>query len=218
MKNKPQPRAVIYARVSTTDQHNTVQIHDLKEYVKHRTWKLAAVYQDKISGAKASRPGLDQLMAAARQRQFDVVLVQKLDRFGRSLVQCISGIQELSSLGIRFIATSQGIDTDESNPSSKLLLHLLAAFAQFEREIIRERVVAGLEHARRKGVRLGRPRSVEIDARRLAKVAALHGEGHSFSTIAKRLKLNRATLYKAHRVSAGTWPAMLKSNRRAALK
>jgi putative DNA-invertase from lambdoid prophage Rac len=200
MKNKSQqPRAAIYARVSTQDQHNAIQIHHLKEYAKHRGWKLAVVYQDKMSGAKASRPEFDRLMADARQRSFDVVLVQKLDRFGRSLLHCITGIQELTSLGIRFIATSQGLDTDENNPASKLFLHVLAAFAQFEREIIRERVVAGLEHARRRGVKLGRPQSVNIDARQLAKVAALRRDGHSFTAIAERMKLNRSTIYKAFR-------------------
>src|SRR5690348_54998 len=127
----PSFRAAIYARVSTTDQNNTVQVRELTEYVERRGWQLAGVYQDQISGAHATRPGLDRLMADARQRRFDGVLVWKLDRFGRSLVACVSGIQELASLGIRFIATSQGLDTDESNPASKLLLHILAAVAQF---------------------------------------------------------------------------------------
>jgi len=129
--------AAIYARVSTSDQTNAIQVRELKEYVERRGWELAAVYQDQMSGAKASRPGLDQLIADARTRKFDIVAVWKLDRFGRSLVHCVSGIQELASLGVRFIATSQGLDTDESNPASKLLLHILAAVAQFERELIR---------------------------------------------------------------------------------
>src|SRR5712692_7187331 len=89
----------------------------------------------------------------ARCRRFDAVVVWKLDRFGRSLVHCVSGIQELSSLGIRFIATSQGLDTDESNPGSKLLMHILAAVAQFERELIRERVSAGIRNAKAKGTK-----------------------------------------------------------------
>lgn len=113
-------KAAIYARVSTTDQTNAIQVRELTEYVDRRGWELTSVYQDQMSGAKASRPGLDQLIADARRRKFDVVVVWKLDRFGRSLVHCVSGIQELASLGIRFIATSQGLDTDESNPASKL--------------------------------------------------------------------------------------------------
>src|SRR5207302_7606029 len=96
-------RAVIYARVSTCDQHNEIQVRELTEYVQRRGWELVSVYQDTMSGAKVSRPGLDRLMADARQRRFDAVLVWKLDRFGRSLVHCVGGIQELASLGVRFI-------------------------------------------------------------------------------------------------------------------
>ena len=86
-------RAAIYARVSTADQHNAIQIRELTDYVQRRGWELAGTYQDQISGAKASRPGLDRIMADARLRQFDAVLVWKLDRFGRSLVHCVGGIR-----------------------------------------------------------------------------------------------------------------------------
>src|SRR6478609_5397081 len=182
-------RAAIYARVSTTDQTNTIQVSQLKDYVERRGWTLAGVYQDQMSGAKASRPGLDQLMADAQRRQFDVVLVWKLDRFGRSLVHCVSGIQELSSLGIRFIATSQGLDTDESNPASKLLLHILAAVAQFERELIRERVSAGMKNAKARGTRsgkpIGRPRRV-FDHQQ---VRQLRHSGLAIDAIARQMKL-----------------------------
>jgi len=154
----------IYARVSTSDQTNAIQIRELKEYVERRGWSVAAVYQDQMSGAKASRPGLDQLMSDARVRRFDAVLVWKLDRFGRSLVHCVGAIQELQALGIRFIAASQGLDTDESNPASKLLLHILAAVAQFERELIHERVSAGMKAAKTHGTKtgnaIGRPRRI----------------------------------------------------------
>jgi len=134
---------------------NANQINELKEYVERRGWTLQNVYQDQMSGAKASRPGLDQLIVDARRRRFDAVVVWKLDRFGRSLVHCVSGIQELASLGVRFIATSQGLDTDESNPASKLLMHILAAVAQFERELIRERVSAGMKAAKARGTKTG---------------------------------------------------------------
>jgi putative DNA-invertase from lambdoid prophage Rac len=113
-----------------------------------------------MSGAKAQRPGLDTLMADARLHKFDAVIVWKLDRFGRSLINCVAGIQELTAAGVRFIAMSQGLDTDTSNPTSRLLLHILAAVAEFERELIKERVSAGLKHAKAKGVRIGRPRRV----------------------------------------------------------
>src|ERR1700730_19000199 len=113
--------AAIYARVSTTDQTNAIQIRELTEYVTRRGWELASVYQDQMSGAKASRPGLDQLIADARTRKFDIVVVWKLDRFGRSLVHCVSGIQEVASLGVRFVASSQATVYYQSNPASKLL-------------------------------------------------------------------------------------------------
>lgn len=189
-------RAAIYARVSTSDQNNAIQIRELTEYIERRHWEAAGVYQDQISGAKVSRPGLDRLMADARVRRFDAVLVWKLDRFGRSLVHCVSGIQELSSLGVRFIATSQGLDTDESNAASKLLLHILAAVAQFERELIRERVSAGMRSAKAKGTRsgkpIGRPRVV-FDR---AEVLRLHREGLSLAKIASRTRLGRGTIFR----------------------
>ena len=190
-------RAAIYARVSTADQHNAIQIRELTEYVERRGWELAGTYQDTMSGAKANRPGLDKLMADARQRRFDAVLVWKLDRFGRSLVHCVSGIQELSSLGIRFIATSQGLDTDESNPASKLLLHILAAVAQFERELIRERVSAGIRNAKAKGTKsgkaIGRPRRV-FDR---GEILRLRQDGHSLAQIARRMNVGVGTVARA---------------------
>jgi putative DNA-invertase from lambdoid prophage Rac len=187
-------RTAIYARVSTSDQTNAIQIRELKEYVERRGWSLAGVYQDQMSGAKASRPGLDQLMADARRRTFDAVVVWKLDRFGRSLVHCVSGIQELASLGIRFIATSQGLDTDESNPASKLLMHILAAVAQFERELIRERVSAGMKAAKTNGTKtgnaIGRPRRVFSRD----EVVRLRETGFSIEKIAGRMGIGVGTV------------------------
>jgi len=190
----PSMRAAIYARVSTSDQHNAIQVRELTEYLQRRGWELAGTYQDTMSGAKATRPGLDKLMADAQQRRFDAVLVWKLDRFGRSLVHCVSGIQELSSLGIRFIATSQGLDTDESNPASKLLMHILAAVAQFERELIRERVSAGMRNAKSKGTRsgkaIGRPRRVSDRE----EVLRLRQDGVSMAQIARQMQVGVGTV------------------------
>jgi DNA invertase Pin-like site-specific DNA recombinase len=187
-------RAAIYARVSTSDQNNAIQVRELTEYIQRRGWALVGTYLDQMSGAKASRPGLDRLMADARQRRFEVVLVWKMDRFGRSLVHCISAIQELASLGVRFIATSQGLDTDESNPASKLLLHILAAVAQFERELIRERVSAGMRTARARGTRtgrdIGRPRRVFDRGR----VLLLREAGQSWRQIASALGVGVGTV------------------------
>lgn len=187
-------RAALYARVSTADQHNAIQVRELTDYVQRRGWELAGIYQDQISGAKASRPGLDKLMSDARQRRFDVVLVWKLDRFGRSLVHCVSGIQELASLGIRFIATSQGLDTDESNPASKLLIHILAAVAQFERELIRERVSAGMRNAKTKGTRSGKPIGRPRRIFNRAEVVRLRQDGLTLAEIARQTRLGIGTV------------------------
>jgi DNA invertase Pin-like site-specific DNA recombinase len=195
--------AAIYARVSTADQTNAIQVSELKDYVERRGWSLANVYQDQMSGAKASRPGLDQLMADARRRRFDVVVVWKLDRFGRSLVHCVSGIQELASAGIRFIATSQGLDTDESNPASKLLLHILAAVAQFERELIRERVSAGMKAAKARGTKtgnaIGRPRRIfDRD-----EVVRLRKTGLSIEKVARQMRIGVGTVVRAVQARSG---------------
>ena len=205
-------RAAIYARVSTTDQHNDIQIRELTEYVRRREWELAGIYEDQMSGAKSSRPGLDRLMQDARSRRLDVVLVLKLDRFGRSLVHCVSAIQELQSLGIRFIATSQGLDTDESNPASKLLMHILAAVAQFERELIRERVSAGMKAARIRGTRtgnaIGRPRRVFYRD----EVLRLRGDGLSFEKIARQLGIGVGTVARVVRARPESTPAFQKAS------
>lgn len=130
------------------------------------------------------------------------MLVYKLDRFGRSLVHCVSGIQELQSLGIQFIAVSQGLDTDESNPASKLLMHILAAVAQFERELIRERVSAGIRTAKANGTRsgqpIGRPRVI-VDRQR---VIQLRLAGASWATIGEALEVPSTTARRAYREPA----------------
>jgi putative DNA-invertase from lambdoid prophage Rac len=189
-------RTAIYARVSTSDQTNAIQVRELKEYVERRCWTLANVYQDQMSGAKASRPGLNQLLADARLRKFDAVLVWKLDRFGRSLVHCVGAIQELQALGIRFISISQGLDTDMSNPTSQLLMHILAAVAQFERELIHERVSAGMRSAKTHGTKtgkaIGRPRRV-FDR---AEVMRLRGVGLSIGNIARQMSIGAGTVVR----------------------
>jgi putative DNA-invertase from lambdoid prophage Rac len=135
-------------------------------------------------------------MADARRRRFDVLVVWKLDRFGRSLVHRVSGIQELASLGIRFIATSQGLDTDESNPASKLLMHMLAAVAQFERELIRERVSAGMKavktHGTKTGNAIGRPRRIF----NRDEVVRLRGTGLSIKKIADQMSIGVGTMVR----------------------
>jgi putative DNA-invertase from lambdoid prophage Rac len=183
-------KVAIYARVSTTDQHNEIQVKELTEYVQRRGWELAGIYQDQMGGARAQRPGLDALMAGARLHQFDAVVVMKLDRFGRSLINCVAGIQELTAAGVRFLATSQGLDTDVSSPTSRLLLHILAAVAEFERELIKERVSAGLKHAKANGAPIGRPRRV-FDRQ---KALDMREQGMSYPALAQALGVGYGTV------------------------
>jgi DNA invertase Pin-like site-specific DNA recombinase len=142
-------RVAAYTRVSTPDQNPDLQLQELRDYADRQGWEVVESYHDVISGTKARRPGLDRLMADARLRKFDCVLVWKLDRFGRSLVDCLSSIQALESYGVRFIAVTQALDTDHRNPASRLLVHVLGATAEFERSLILERSQAGQARYRR---------------------------------------------------------------------
>lgn len=187
-------RVALYARVSTSDQNCEMQLGELREYCARRGWAIAGEYVDTgISGAKASRPQLNKLKADARQRRFDAVLVWKLDRWGRSVADSISGIQELVSLGIRFLAITQNLDTDESNPMSRFLLHIMAAFAELEREMIRERVNSGVQAAKKKGKHCGRP--VKIFRRDLA--IEMRAAGKSWREIGAHFGTSHMTIRRA---------------------
>jgi putative DNA-invertase from lambdoid prophage Rac len=191
MKTLEKLRVAIYARVSTSDQHCRQQIEDLRAYAKARKWKVEGEYVDHgVSGRRNSRPALDRLMDAARKREIDCILVWKLDRWGRSVSHLVTSLQELSSLGVRFIATTQAIDTDHGSPLSRLLLHLLAAISEFERELAVERVRAGLAHARRQGRIGGRPRLV-VDRE---KVRELHEGGQTMREIAAAMGISAAAV------------------------
>jgi putative DNA-invertase from lambdoid prophage Rac len=185
--------AAIYARVSTQDQNCEMQVRELGEYVVRRGWQVSAEYIDTgWSGAKASRPELDRLMKDAALRRFDAVLVWKLDRFGRSVRNCLDGIENLRAHGVRFLAVSQSIDTDESNPTARLLLHILASVAEFERELIRERVRAGIKSAKHKGKQLGRKRVVFDRSR----AEEMHQAGATVREIAIALQVGRGTVQR----------------------
>jgi putative DNA-invertase from lambdoid prophage Rac len=184
----------IYARVSTLDQSCEMQLHELRQYVAKQDWQVFQEYVDTgFSGAAASRPRLDQLLRDARLQQFDGVLVWKLDRWGRSVAHCVRSIQELVSLGIRFLSPTESIDTGADSPMSKLLMHLFAAFAEMERGIIRERVCAGVRAAKARGTALGRPRRVF----RRDEAIRLRKQGMSWRKIAKTLNLPMSTVIDA---------------------
>lgn len=217
-------RSAIYARVSTVDQHCEMQLGELREYCQRRGWTISGEYVDTgWSGAKASRPELDRVLKDASVHKFDVILVWKLDRFGRSVQNISEQLARLNSWGIRFIATSQSLDTDQANPTSRLLLHILASVAEFEREMIRERVSAGVKVYRDayrdgkigkarhslsgKNLPPGRPRSV-FDRQRALELRA---KGMSLRTVAKRFGIGVAT---AHRLIAESQKAAKKGQKR----
>jgi putative DNA-invertase from lambdoid prophage Rac len=190
----PVIRAAIYARVSTTDQTCALQLRELRIYVKARGWKLAGEYVDTgWSGTKASRPELDRIMRDARARKTDCIVVWKLDRWGRSVANLLSSLQELKGMGVRWIATTQNLDTDETNPSGRLLLWILAAIAEFERAMIQERVKAGVAAAKARGVHCGRPRKVFQRGRALE----LRALGFSWRAIARELGVPPITVRRA---------------------
>lgn len=157
----------IYARVSTKEQNVDMQLTELRDYVSKRGWASTEEFVDRISGAKAKRPALDALLTKAKARKVDVIVVWKLDRFGRSVQHLVNTIVDLNALGVTFVSLRDSLDF--STPSGKLQFHVLAAVAEFERELIRERVRAGLVAARRQGKLLGRPRA-DIDLLRLRKL------------------------------------------------
>lgn len=181
----------LYARVSTKDQNCDIQLAELREWCMRHKWTIYREYVDKaVHGDTASRIELDKMMEAARAKMFDAVVVVKLDRFGRSVLHLTRAINKLDGYGVRFIATSQNIDTDRSNPTSRLLLHILAAVAEFEKSLIQERTTAGVRAAIARGVRVGGP--IKIFDRAIAD--RLHDQGKSLRAIAVELGVPFSTL------------------------
>lgn len=185
-------QVAIYARVSTTNHGQDVdlQLSELREYCQRRNWIVTAEYIDNgVSGAKDNRPELNHLIADARQRRFDAVIVWKLDRFSRSLVHLINSLEEFRSLGISFVSLRDSIDL--TTPQGVLMFQMIGAFAQFERSLIQERVKAGLRNARSKGRKLGRPR-IQINA---DDVKALRNKGFTVSAAAADLGISERSAY-----------------------
>lgn len=149
-------RCGIYARCSTDEQSTDAQIAALQEFAAKRGWVVQKIYQDRgVSGSKGRRPGLDEMWADCRKRRIDMCLVWALDRLARSLKQLIEALDEFGRLGVDFVCLKQ--DIDSTNAASRLLFHIVGAVAEFERDLIRERTVAGMVEARRKGKHIGRP-------------------------------------------------------------
>lgn len=182
-------RAAIYARVSTLEQTPENQLVALRAFASARGWTITEFVDTGISGAKERRPQLDAMLADVRRRKFDLVLVMKLDRLARSTRHLVMLASELEALGVDLVALDQAIDT--TTPSGRLLFHMLAAIAEFERDLIRDRVMAGLRRARAQGRRLGRPRRHPID---LTMARELLAQGLSLRAVARRFGSHHTTL------------------------
>lgn len=182
-------RVGLYARVSTHDQQTIpMQTRAMREYAARRGWRIALQVKEIGSGA-AQRENREQLLETARRREIDVVLVWRLDRWGRSVTDLLATLQELEHLGVGFVSLTEALDL--TTPAGRAMAGLLAVFAEFEREILRERVRAGLAHARQNGQRLGRPLTAGLYANEVRK---LYRAGRSKSAIARRLKIGRTSV------------------------
>ena len=182
-------RAGLYARVSTNDQQTLpMQLRALREYAARRGWSVFSQVKEVGSGG-SQRQMREKLMEAARRREIDVVLVWRLDRWGRSVADLLATLQELQHLGVGFVSLTEALDL--TTPAGRAMAALLAVFAEFEREILRERVRAGLAHARQNGKRLGRPFTASLHADQVRK---LRRSGLSKSEIARRLNIGRTSV------------------------
>jgi DNA invertase Pin-like site-specific DNA recombinase len=192
----------LYGRVSTTDkgQDPELQLKDLRTYANARGWKVFGEYVDRgESGAKDSRPELNRLMEDARKRRIDGILVWKLDRFGRSLKSLVNTLEELRLLGIQFVSYTENLDF--STPAGRAMANLIGVFAEFERDLIRERVRAGIQNAQSKGIRIGR--RPLIDERLLGKVTSLKGNGMTIRAISRELGLSTSVVHRATHAISG---------------
>ena len=186
------PRVAVYARVSTTDQSTDSQLLDLRRYVRERGWHIFNEFCDNgISGTTDSRPALNNLMNDAKKRRFDTVLVWRFDRFARSTKHLILALEEFRNLGIDFISYQENIDT--SSPLGSAIFTIISAVAQLERDIIAERVKAGLRRARENGKKLGRPK-VNVDP---DEIHRLRLKGLSLRQIATELGVSRSTVARS---------------------
>jgi DNA invertase Pin-like site-specific DNA recombinase len=182
-------RAAVYARVSTHDQQTLgMQADAMTAYVEDRGRRLARRVEDVGSGAK-HRPGRDSLLKAARRREIDAIVVWRLDRWGRSVADLMATLRELAELGVGFVSLTQALDL--TTPAGRAMAGMLAIFAEFEREILRERVRAGIARAREEGRPHGRPRTAAL---KTDEVRRLEAEGRSHSEIARRLGIGRTSV------------------------
>ena len=184
-------KIAIYARVSRDEQTTENQTLGLKKVAERNGWEVQAIYADTISGAKSKRPELDKLMKSVMRKEVDMVMVWSVDRLGRSLQHLTTLLSDIESKGINLYLHQQNIDT--STPSGKMLFQLLGVFAEFERSMIRERVLAGLNRARSQGKRLGRP---PVPPLTVDKIKRLREEGLSLRKIAKQVGISTSKVHQ----------------------
>jgi len=183
-------RVAIYTRVSTDGQSTERQVVELKEYAAGRKWEVQTIYTENASGTTSKRSAFQQMLKEARAKHFDVLLVWKLDRLSRSLKDLIGTLQELNELGVQFVSLKDQIDFTTS--AGRLMFHMIGAFAQFETDLIKERVVSGLNNARRKGVILGRPK--EIPDETVTEILQQRSNGYSIRQISQAVGVPRSSV------------------------
>jgi DNA invertase Pin-like site-specific DNA recombinase len=181
-------RVAIYTRVSTGDQHVETQLYDLREMAKFRGYEIIVEYTDQISGAKSKRPGLDKLMTDARRNRFDVVLVWAFDRMARSVRHFLEILDDLNHLGIEFVSFREQIDT--GGPLGRAMIVIVGAIAELEKNLIVERVRAGMRRARLEGRQIGRT-PLNIDRQQVIRDRS---SGMSLTQVAKRHRISRASV------------------------
>ncbi len=197
-------KAVIYCRVSTTDQSCERQERDLKAYARKAGWKVVGIWKETGSGAKENRKERQEILSLAQARKIDIILVTELTRWGRSTIDLIHTLQQLQSWGVSLIAQS-GLQFDLGTSQGRLIATIIASLAEFERDLIRERVKSGIAAAQARGKKIGRQLGQRVKADRLApKVIKLVEDGQSYRQIAAKLKISKTTvtdIIKRHRLA-----------------
>ncbi|NUN06654.1 MAG: recombinase family protein [Bdellovibrio sp.] len=190
MKNK---RVALYFRCSTVQQNLEIQTSDLRKYAEARGFDIVKEYSDfGVSGAKDRRPGLDELMKDARKRRFDLVLVWRLDRLGRNTRHLLTLFEELEGLQISLVSHQEAIDLSSS--LGRVIATIMSALAAFERDLIKERVAAGIQRAKDSGKKLGRPQSIDRTA-----IISARERGLTYAEIQKELKISAGSVAQALR-------------------
>ena len=199
-------KVALYARVSTVSEKSEkqdpeTQLFRLRDYALRQDYEIVDEYVDRVSGATASRPALDRMVKDATDHRFHLILVCKIDRVGRSVLNLVNLLEELEVYGVKLLCTDQP-EISTKGPMGRLLLHMLAAVAEYERELIRDRTLAGLDRARAEGKTFGRPR-LNVDT---TQVLELLEQGKSYDEVAEQLKVSVGTVHSRSKKERGDFP------------